>query len=473
MIQRDRQLLISRVRSALRDSQLVKNAAIALIQPLVAMVCVFGAYRILTQAIGIEGVGLWSLLVAGSLVARLGDVSGSGGLARFAAVELSKPLLENAVVRYINTVTLTTIAFNGFAAVLLWAVAGVVIDRFVGHARVAEARTLMPFAIIGTVFLSPIAATVCSAIDGTQRVDQRAILVSCSSVVLLLASWLFIPRYGGIGFGLAQILQQLVVIVFGWMVLRRRIPHLGLFPNSWSRPVFRETVGFGLRLQATGLASLLTEPLAKVFLSQWGGLSFVGYYEFALRFLNQVRSLAAAGAQPLVAAAAGVGDDISKLGAMLDKSTKAAIFCGVCICLGSIAFSPIFSYIMIGKIQKEFIYIICILAFGFGVNVLSIPFYLIALGRGVMRWNLASQIQAAVVIIVLGAPLGFEFGGYGVVASLAVALVSGSALVLAGNSRALKSIEVVKRNSKWMTAAVLLMFLTCCAGAALTLEFVS
>lgn len=436
------------------------------------MVCVFGAYRILTRAIGIEGVGLWSLLVAGSLVARLGDVSGSGGLARFAAVELSKPLLENAVVRYINTVTLTTIAFNGLAAALLWLVASFVIDRFVGHERVAEARTLMPFAIVGTVFLSPIAATVCSAIDGTQRVDQRAILVSCSSVVLLLASWLLIPRYGGIGFGMAQILQQLVVIIVGWMVLRRRIPNLGLFPNSWSRSVFKETVGFGLRLQATGLASLLTEPLAKLILNQWGGLTFVGYYEFALRFLNQARSLVAAGAQPLVAAAAGAGDDISKLDAMLDKSTKVAILGGLCVCLGAIAFSPIFSYMMMGQIRHEFIYVISILAFGFGVNVLSIPFYLIALGRGVMRWNLASQAQAAVVVIALGAPLGYGFGGYGVVASLALALVFGSALVLAGNGHALENLEVVKRNSKWMIASALLMFVACCAGAALTLAFV-
>ncbi|RWM80800.1 MAG: hypothetical protein EOR81_07435 [Mesorhizobium sp.] len=457
---------------ALRDSRLVKNAGVALIQPLVAMVCVFGAYRLLTHAIGIEGVGLWSLLVAGSLVARLGDVSGSGGLARFAAIELSKPLLESAVVRYINTVTLTTVAFNGLAAALLWLVASFVIDRFVGHERVTEARTLMPFAIVGTVFLSPIAATVCSAIDGTQRVDQRAILVSCSSVVLLLASWLLIPRYGGAGFGVAQILQQLVVIVFGWMVLRRRIPHLGPFPNSWSRSVFRETVGFGLRLQATGLASLLTEPLAKLILSQWGGLSFVGYYEFALRFLNQARSLVVAGAQPLVAAAAGVGDDISKLDALLDKSTKVAILGGLCVCLGAIAFSPIFSYLMIGQIRREFIYVICILGFGFGVNVLSIPFYLIALGRGVMRWNLASQIQAAVVIIVLGVPLGFEFGGYGVVVSLAAALVFSSAFVLAGNGHDLRNIEVVKQNSKWMIASILVMFLACCAGAALALELV-
>lgn len=435
------------------------------------MVCVFGAYRILTHAVGIEGVGLWSLLVAGSLVARLGDVSGSGGLARFAAVELSKPRLENAVVRYINTVTLTTIAFNGIAAVLLWIVADFVIERFVGHARVAEARVLMPFAIVGTVFLSPIAATVCSAIDGTQRVDQRAILVSCSSVILFLASWLLIPRYGGIGFGVAQMLQQLVVIVFGWILLRRRIPHLGWFPNSWSRSVFGETVGFGLRLQATGLASLLTEPLAKLILSQWGGLGFVGYYEFALRFLNQARSLVTAGAQPLVAAAAGVGNDISKLDAMLDKSTKVAMLGGICICAGAIAFSPVFSYIMIGQVRREFIYVICILAFGFGVNVLSIPFYLIALGRGVMFWNLASQIQAAVVIILLGVPLGFAFGGYGVVASLAASMVFGSVLILAGNGHALKNIEVVKRNRQWIVASILVMFLACCAGAALTLEF--
>lgn len=473
MTSRSKLLALSRIRVALRDSRLARNAAIALVQPIVAMVCVFGAYRILTHAIGIEGVGLWSLLVAGSLVARLGDVSGSGGLARFAAVELSKPSVENAVVRYINTVTLTTIAFNGVAAALLWLVAGFVIDRFVGHARADEARSLLPFAIVGTVFLSPIAATICSGIDGTQRVDQRALLVSCSSIILLIASWLLIPRYGGIGFGLAQISQQLFVIVFGWLLLRWHIPHLGLFPNSWSRSVFTETVGFGLRLQATGLASLLTEPLAKLILSQWGGLSFVGYYEFALRFLNQARGLVAAGAQPLVAAAAGAGSDISKLDIMVDRSTKAAMIGGICICVGAIVFSPIFSYIMIGKVQLEFIFVICILAFGFGINIFSIPFYLIALGRGVMVWNLVSQIQAAVVIIFLGIPLGFEFGGYGVVASLATAMVLGSITILVGNGRALKNIDVVKRSARWLAASALVMFLACCVGAALAVEFVS
>lgn len=456
-----------------RNRPLLQNATISLIQPLTSLICLFIAYRILTNTVGVEGVGLWSLLVAGSLVARLADVSGSGGLARFVAVELQKADAKNAVASYIHTVTLTTIALNGFAGTLLWLTSGALIDWLVKPAHVSEAHQLLPFAVVGTIFLAPVAATVCSAIDGTQRARERAVLVSISSVASLISSWLLIPRLGAMGFAISQILQQTIVIVLGWTLLRWRVQGMGMFPYRWRQAIFRETVGFGLRLQLMALASLLTEPLTKFVISQWGGLDFVAYYEFAIRILNQIRSLVVTAAQPLIAAVAAARNDPRRLDELLTKSTKLAIVSAVGVCLLSISAGPILSYVMLGKIEEKLLYSLLILAAGFGANTVSIPFYFAALGLGVTRWNMLSQLQAAILIILFSMPMGANLGGYGAIATLTMALISGSAIILIGNGYAIKMMSVIIKNARWILLAGVVIVAACAGAAMLTFKLVN
>ena len=281
-------------------SRVSRNAVFALGQSLVAILTMFLSYRLVIATVGLERFGVWSLLLAGSALTRVGDVSGGGALARFVAMA---PLADDdqTARNTIDTVLLTSIAVNVVLALALWLVLPNVLHTFIRPEHLAEARELIPY-VISSIFLGSLAAAVSSGIDGAQRADQRAVIVMVSSVAFLAACWLLIPIYGVAGYGVAQIVQQLIILVIGWVVLRRHVPGLGWLPLGWRKSIFTETAGYALRLNGIGLMGLMFDPLAKFAFNHAGGPAQVAIYELASRVVVQIRGLVIAAATPLVPA---------------------------------------------------------------------------------------------------------------------------------------------------------------------------
>ncbi len=155
---------------------------------------------------------------------------------------------------------------------------------FVGPTHLAEASALVPF-VVGILVLGALSVAVTSAIDGTQRADERALVMMASAGVFLLTSWLLIPQVGIVGFGMAQLIQQLATIALGWVVLRRHVADLGWVPHHWRREVFIETTGYALKLNAIAIVGLLFEPLTKFAFNHVGGPGLVAVYELASRLV--------------------------------------------------------------------------------------------------------------------------------------------------------------------------------------------
>lgn len=95
----------------LAPGRLGRNALFALSQSLVVVFCIFFVYRLLVAHVGIERLGVWSLLIAGSSLVRIGDISGAGALARFVAMG-SRIGEAVPACDYVHTVMLTSIGFN-------------------------------------------------------------------------------------------------------------------------------------------------------------------------------------------------------------------------------------------------------------------------------------------------------------------------------------------------------------------------
>lgn len=112
--------------------------------------------------------------------------------------------------------------------------------------------------------LGGLAVAVTSGIDGTQRADQRAIVVIVAALAFLTASWLLVPSYGVIGYGVALLLQQIIMLGLGWLVLRLHVAGIGWLPYRWRCGVFAETTGYALKLNAIGVMGLLFEPLSSL-----------------------------------------------------------------------------------------------------------------------------------------------------------------------------------------------------------------
>ena len=417
-------------------SVLPRNISYAALQAVVALAATFLAYRLLVKHVGLEILGLWSLLTAGSIAARLADVSGAGGLARFVAVEREAGRNPNL---HVHTVVLTSLALNGLVSAVLWLVAGELIARFIEARNQAIAGELVPWAVLLIGLLTPLAAALTSAVDGLQRADIRATILCASFIVFLGLSAVMIPHYGIRGFLLAQTFQQIIVIVACWGVLHRYIPALGLIPYRWSGHVFRQTAAYGVKTQTNALASMLSDPVAKMLLSQWGGLSAVAVYELASRLVLGVRSLLVQAAQPLIPAfAAGSSTDLTHL---LRKSARMASNAALLSAMLVAIASPVYSYLMLGEISGALLGTIFLLVIGYGINSLAVPHYLLGIALNQMRWNIASQFLMAISIAVAGGVFGPLFGSVAVVGGVVAGLILGAVVVWLGNSAAVRAVH--------------------------------
>ncbi len=444
LIARIKWYLLDLPRKLLKVGTLPRNATFAVLQVVCTTVCVFLAYKVVISELGLEVMGIWSLLMAGSALARVADFSGGGALARFVALESSN-LKCKRVILVIHTVVLNTVFLNILLGALLTLIAVILIPRIVDFSIQEIAFEMVPYAVATTI-LSGVALGLLSAIDGVHRADQRAMVASGSSVVLVALTWFLVPVFGAEGYGIAQVAQQIVVISMAWVVLRYHVADLGFFPWRWSQEIFRVTIAYALKLNAISGLNLLLEPLVKFSINFVGGVIAVSYYELGSRLVTQLRSFIVAGSRPLIPAIA-AGDDIY-LEITLGKafSVIGAVSCVAVVV--SVLSGPIFSFVMLEKVEFEVLFVVCTLSMGWGINTLCLPLYLAGLAKGILRWNIVAQLTIAVSVL-FGLVVQSDNGGFEMlIACMSLGLALSAVVVIVGNAQSLGVVPACAREWK-------------------------
>jgi len=447
------------------DRRISRNAMFGLGQGVVAAACSFLAYREVITHAGIEQFGIWSLLLAGATLARIGDVSGGSALARFVA-RTSQAQAQRDVV---HTVMLTCIALNLAIGIVVWFAAPLVLPSFIGPAHMAVANTLLPYAVTSTM-LGGIGPAIASGIDGAQRADWRSVVVMAGSIIFLAACVLLVPAYGVVGFGVACVMQQAMLVMLGWIILRRHVSGLGWLPVHWRRTVFAETTGYAVKLNGTGVANALADPIAKFAFNHAGGPALVALYDLASRLAVLARSLVISGASPLVPAfAASRGPDEPPFRIMLEKANNVSALAAVVVALVALAGAPLVSFVVLGHLSPELIFMNAALTAGWAINILAIPIYLAAQAFGILRWNFASHAIASACVLVAAMFLAPLFGIAALVGGMVAGLFLGMLVIVRGNAQALGVTDVMAKSSGKFIAAGLVIALLCLAAGTVAL----
>lgn len=441
---------------------MVRNGCFALVQSLVGAVCLFLVYRLVVYRVGLDMLGVWSLLLAGSAIARVGDLSGGGALARFVAMpaEFSP---EHHARDTVHTVVLTSLAFNFGLGGLVWLLLPLAMDAFLDPEFLPAALALMPL-VIANLILGALGVAVMSAIDGVHRADKRAGVVTAASLLFLAGSMVLVPTMGLIGFALAQLAQQAFTILVGWIVLRGHIQKLGWFPTSWAPGAFRQTTSYALKLNAIGLVGLLFEPLAKFAFNGTSGPDAVALFELASRLVNQVRSPVVAAATPLIpafAAQRGIGDPA--FGNMLYNASVGSAWAAVLVAALCLIGAPLVSFLIMGSYSADLVNFSVALTLGWCLNLLCLGFYLAGQAHGVLRWNFLSHAIMAVAVFCGAAFLVPVFGEDGLISAVVVGLSAGGLVAILGNAKSLQSISVLSMAAPHIAGAATAISALCAA----------
>jgi O-antigen/teichoic acid export membrane protein len=412
----------------MKQRQILKNALMSILQVALVGISLFVLYRFLLRAIGVEKLGIWSVVLATTSFANVANLGISASAVRFVAKYLARGEEEKVLI-LIQTSVISIGAFMGCGLAAAYPFAKWILGLVIPVAHLKLAISILPYALL-SLWITIIASVFQAGLDGYQRIDRRNFLLIGGALFFLFLCFVAVPAYGLMGIAYAQVINSMVLLVGSWLMLRHHLVRLPFFPTRWSRELFREIVGYSIKFQVISVFSMLYDPITKSLLAKFGGLSMAGYYDMASRMILQFRSLIVSANQVLVPAVADLYENNPDyIQEIYRESYRLMIFISIPLYSIVIALAPIISEIWIGRYETLFVLCSAMLAVGWFINSVTVPAYFIYLGTGDLFWNVISHLIIGILNVVVGFLLGAIYGGIGVVTAWVLSLIIGSCII--------------------------------------------
>ena len=416
------------MQKSLQKRQIIRNAIMAVTQVVVVSVILFVLYRFLLKTIGIDDLGIWSVVLSTTSVASIAKFGLSGSVIKFVAKYVARAD-EQAVVGVIQTAVISIGIFGGLILLIAYPFADWVLGFVMPSGSLEKALSILPYAIF-SLWIMIITGVLQSGLDGYQRIDIRSTILTVAALFHLILVMILVPVYGLMGLAYARVIQTIALLIVNWVILKRLIHALPFFPYQWNRKLFREIISYGINFQAISIAQMLCEPTTKALLTKFGGLAMTGYYEMANRMLLQCRALLISANQVLVPAIADLQERSPEVIKEIYKDNfQLMLYISVPFFSIIIVLAPLISEIWIGFYESVFVLFAVLLSISLLINSISAPAYFSYLGIGNLKWNTLGHVTTAIMNAVLGLLAGFFFNGMGVVVSWVFASIIGSMMI--------------------------------------------
>jgi O-antigen/teichoic acid export membrane protein len=414
--------------------RLLPNAVFAIVQVIVSSALLFLLYRFLLKQLGIEALGVWTLVMAATSLANISNLGITGGIVRFVSQYLAKDDARSAA-SAVETGVISLAVVIGVVGLSLWLAIEWVLGWIIPPAWIPEAKAILPYSILALWF-SAIGGIVHSALEGCHRSDLRSISTLVCQPVLLIGAVLLTPSLGLRGIALAQIGQYLAWIVLGWILLKRQIAPLPVVPSRWSRQLFSEMWRYGVNFQIVSVLLILSEPLAKGLLSYYTNLSSVAYFEMANRLIVQAKGVLTSANQVITPYYAKLqATDTPKISHIYLRNLQLVSLLGSMLFATIIAAGPLVSLLWIGHLEIQFLLFLATLSLGWFANTLAIPAYFANLGIAHLGPNVRGHLAIMLGMVIVGVCLGPWFKPYGSALAWPAGLILGSIVIDEGFRR--------------------------------------
>jgi O-antigen/teichoic acid export membrane protein len=389
----------------------------------------FLQYKLIYLAIGPSLMGLWSLIMASTSIARFAEFGVGGTLVRFLAQSIQSNDDKKAA-EQIETGVVSTAVFLGVAAimltpVLLWAVAW-----STSGANKSLINQLMPFAVASFI-LSGVGSTVSSALDAMMKQETKAKIGLMTQMLYTLLLFPAVEKWGLIGLATGQCIVAIVSTSATWITLRRANNYLPKLPLRIDWQQLKPMLSYAANFQITSLAVMITEPLTKSLISKFGGLSAVAYYDLANQIIGKIRGVVLSPNQALIPEVVRrYSNSKEDFVAIYSVQIRNTLFAASYLLALAILFAPTASMLLTKDVRFEVTVTMVILAIGCLVNLATCPAYFSNFALGDLRQNTYQHLFAGTATAILGYSLGALYGIYGVICGAVIAQAGSSAWLL-------------------------------------------
>lgn len=405
------------------------NVISSAIQVVIVGLVYFFIYRILLITLGVELLGVWSLIIATTSISNLANFGFTSALVKFVAeYNANGKLLE------VNTLLFTSIFsmmfFFLFVSIIVFILAYLFIDNLIDFKYVKVALSVLPLSLL-CLFINSLGGVLTSALEGFQRNYIRNFVYSFTSICYLLLTITLIPQFGLVGLAIAQVVQSIMIFIISYYFLKRKCNTFSLFQWNWDSKVFQELFNYGYKIQVISISQMLIEPITKILISKYSGISTLGFYEMASRLITQLRQVIVNMNQvtiPIVSHYFQTDKSVIKY--IYERGLSFIIFIVFPLVAGIILFTPYLSKIWIGNIEPVFINCAYLLALSMLINTLCTPAYFNSFGEGDLNGVLIMNIVIVCLNTILGVALGKTILVYGVVVALGISTAVGSVFLI-------------------------------------------
>lgn len=414
----------------MQKRQIIINAGMSVVQILIVTGTFLFLYRFLLGTIGVEGLGIWSLVLASTFITQFANMGISGGVVKFVAKYFARGEQDN-LYGVIRTGWLSLVAIAGGAMIFAYPCGVYGLSYVMPATRLPAALEILPYALIA-LWITMTGSVFQASLEGLQRNDLGSLAQVTGTLTYL---FLCLFMVGGLGWGLvglawARVCLSVFQTFLNYYLLKRCLPSFSFFPLRWEKRLFKEMIGYSVNFQVMSISAMLYDPVTKGLLSKFGGLSMVGYYEMAARMINQLRSIIISANGVIVPVVAEFQEKSpERVNPLYLTSYQILVYLALPVYSLAIICLPFISRIWIGHYEPIFIIFGTLLACGWFLNTLNGPAYFTYLGTGELRWSVISHIATAVLNPFLGILLGTYYGGVGVVVGWVCALALGSSII--------------------------------------------
>ncbi len=404
------------------------NAIMSVVQVVLVSGILFFLYKYLLKTIGVKQLGIWSLVLATTSVTQVANFGLSGSVVKFVAKYVARREDRN-VSGVIQTAAISIGALIGLVLLAGYPAIRWVLGLVVSKGSFEYAAKILPFALF-SLWLTTITGVFQSGLDGFQKIYVRNFLMIGGAACYALLCFVLAPNHGLIGLAYAQIINNSLILIFSWILIKKFLPVLPVIPYQWNRNLFKEIISYGINFQAISIAQMFYDPITKALLSKFGDLSMVGYYEMANRMVLQFRALIVSANQVVVPAVANLQERTpERINDIYLKSYQLLFYLALPLYSLLIICMPIISELWIGHYENVFVVFGTLLSIGWLLNTLAGPAYFTNLGIGELRWNVIGHMAIALLNTGLGFLLGVFYAGFGIVVAWVVSLSLGSSVI--------------------------------------------
>jgi O-antigen/teichoic acid export membrane protein len=410
--------------------QIVLNALTTVAQTLANATVLFFLYRFLIHTIGVDRLGIWSLVLATTSIVTLAHQGFSTSIVKFVAQYAARGR-TNDISALMQTSLISTAAALGLVTMALYPGARWALHVVLPAARLGEANAILPLALV-SLWLNIFEGLLQAALAGHELITLCNYLEVAGALSYLALAFMLVPRHGLLGVAYAQAIQAGAILAITWLLVRKRVAGLPIIPYRWNRALFAQIVSYGLHFQFITASQALREPVTKLLIAKFGGLALTGFYDMAARCVITLRELVVQANQVLVPTVSRLQErEPASIPAVYRESYRLVFFLAVPSFAFLITLSPVISRVWIGRYEPSFVEFVAILSAGWLVNVLSNPAYVVDLGTGALGWVSIGCVATVVLNAILGSIAGRYGGGMAVAGASTCSLAFGYCVIVA------------------------------------------